>query len=410
MKRLSFFGVSIAVVILVALGVWFVNRPKPILTTSPVATISNTFPESQSALPSLLVTPIASNVRVASLEQPLKFQAITSPTQMISGSHVKTDTTGRALIEGVNTTILDSNTEITLSLIDPQKNKTRLQLEAGNVWSRVKKLSDKGEFYEIETQTARASVRGTSFGLSKKGNVTTLYVVEGIVNFGTIPPETDDSIRFSAANVSAGKKAVLVDGALVPIVSDITKKDKQDPWFVFNNPTVGVPPSSATIPSVNGRAQDQPLQRTTPSPSLNETISPPPSSEPSVPTETIQPPADAQRDQGTPPVAEETVTPNQTITPKTETTAELLLSSVSPSFMSAGSGGVVILTGVGFEKANVFSVFVGKTRFMNFQILNDTTIRFTIGIRQMSAGAYDVSVEGSHAEFASLSPGLILNP
>lgn len=422
MKRLSFFGVSIAVVILVALGVWFVNRPKPIITTSPVATISNTFPESQSALPSLLVTPIVSNVRFASLEHPSKFQAITSPTQMINGSHLKTDATGRALIEGINTTVLDSNTEITLSLIDPQKNKTRLQLEAGNVWSRVKKLADKGEFYEIETQTAHASVRGTSFGLSKKGSVTTLYVVEGIVNFGTIPPETDDSIRYSAANVSAGKKAVLVDGALVPIVSDITKKDRQDPWFLFNNPTVGVPPSSTTIPSANGQAspsaqatddrQGQPLQPTSSSSSLNEKILPPPSDGSSVFTETIQPPPstqppiDSSPGQGTPPITTDTTPPNRTIAPATPTSPELIFSSMSPNTMVAGSTLTATLSGSGFVNAGVSSLLIGSTRMTSFKVWDDSTIKVSIDAGQFPAGTYNVTVEGASNVSSTLSSAL----
>ncbi len=402
MKRLSFFGVSIAIVVLVALGVWFINRPKPILPVSPVATNSATFPESQLALPSLLVTPIASNVTVALAAQPLAFAPINTSTQVVGGSHVKTDATGRALIEGTHTTVLDSNTEITLAAFDTQKNQTRLRLEAGNVWSRVKKLSDKGEFYEIETQTARASVRGTSFGLSKKGNVTTLYVVEGIVNFGTIPPETDDSIRFSAANVSAGKKAVLLDGALVPIVSDITKKDKQDPWFVFNNPTVGAPPSSAVLIQNPSSAV---LTETISTP-LNEMIAP--AETPLSPVVSIQP------EQTTVPVIEETIPttptttppPNRTITPATPNSPELLLSTVSPNSIVAGTSATLTISGSGFIKAGVFTVLIGNTRMTSLKVVDDSTIQVSVSAGQFPAGSYNVLVEGTSNTTSTLFSGL----
>lgn len=393
MKRLSFFGVSIAVVIVIALGVWFMNRPAPKPVALPAASLTAPLSKSQPAVSSLLVTPIASSVSIAPSTNVSVFQSILTPTYVVEGSHVKTNTTGRALIEGTNTTVIDSNTEITLAVLDTQKNKTRLQLEAGQVWSRVKKLSDKGEFYEIETQHARASVRGTSFGLKKVGNVLTVYVVEGMVNFGTIPPETDDTIRFSAANVSAGKKAVLSDGDLVPVVSDITEKDRQDPWFLFNNPSVSAPPSTLT-PSITAAPTNVPTQTI-------ETISPP-SSGTSIGAETIQPPVDAT------PVPEPPPAPNRTITPATADSPELLLSSMSPNTMVAGTAVTFTLSGSGFVKANVSSVVIGNTRITSYKVIDDSTIRLSIDAGQFPAGDYDVTVEGMANTFSSLSPGLIV--
>ncbi|MCX6714685.1 MAG: FecR domain-containing protein [Candidatus Uhrbacteria bacterium] len=402
MKRLSFFGVSIAAVIAVALGVWFINRPVPKPVITPAASVSAPLPESQPAVSSLLVTPIASIVSVALSTNTSVFQPITSATQVVEGSHVKTSATGRALIEGMNTTVIDSNTEIALTVLDTQKNQTRLQLEAGQVWSRVKKLSDKGEFYEIESQNARASVRGTSFGLKRVGHVLTLYVVEGVVNFGTIPPNTDASIQYSSANVPAGKKAVLKDGDAAPVVSDLTDADKHDPWFVFNNPSVGAPPSSNTsAPSIT-------TQTNTSASNNTETIAPPPSNNVSTSTETILPPPS---DTSTPPepTPVSTPQPNRTITPATADSPELLLSSMTPSTMVAGSAVTFTLSGFGFQKAGVSSVLIGNTRITSFKVWDDSTIKMSVDAGQFTvAGDYDVTVEGAQSASSTLSPGLTI--
>lgn len=405
MKRLSFFGVSIAVVIIIALGIWFMNRPASKTIPAQSAQQTSLSERGQGTPPItevpsfLLVTPIASTVSIAPSTNVSVFQQISTPTQVVQGSHVKTDATGRALIEGINTTVLDSNTEITLAILDTQKNQSRFFLEAGQVWSRVKKLSDKGEFYEIETQNVRASVRGTSFGIKKVGNVFTVYVVEGIVNFGTIPPETDDAIRFSAANVGAGKKAVLIDGDLVPVVSDITEKDRQDPWFVYNNSV------SSNLNTIKWGEGTPPIMEGIPT----ESISPPPGSGTSMSTEIIAPSSDTvPQGQGTQPISGGGVQPNRTITPATDTSPELLLSTVSPNSMVAGTAVTFTLAGSGFVKAGVFSVFIGNTRMTSFKVVDDSTIRLSIDAGKFPAGDYDVTVEGTSGTTSTLSPGLIV--
>lgn len=314
MKRLSFFGIVLAVIILVVFGVWFVNSPTSKLSTTRETPIATPFPESQPALPSALVTPISSNVMIAPVSNTSNFQLISIATKAVSGSHVKTNATGRALLEGINTTVLDSNTELTIATLDMQKNQTRLQLEAGNVWSRVKKLSDEGEFYEIETQHARASVRGTSFGLKREGKKLTLYVTEGVVHFTPIAPQDDTSIQYSDANVKAGQKAILYEDDYLPTVSEITDADKKDPWFVFNNPSIGSQPSSKTsVPTSNRQTNTATSVRP-------ETIAPTPLTE-SPQTETA------------PPALEPTSVsePNRTIAPETTITAPQTQTITTPS-------------------------------------------------------------------------------
>ena len=94
------------------------------------------------------------------------------------------------------------------------------------------KLADKGEFYEIETQNARFCSRYCL--IQEKGNVITLYVTEGIVSLGSIS-SFDASIPFVAVNVPAGSMYGVTEGDEKAVVHVMTKKDKLDPWFIYNN-------------------------------------------------------------------------------------------------------------------------------------------------------------------------------
>lgn len=408
MKRLSFFLLGIFVIGLITTGIWFSFFAKPIVTQKPIKTIPTTItesatPTSQPEAPSEIVTPLASEVSISPFDDHDKtFHLITPSTDVLyrtvmQGHHVKTNATGRALLEGVNTTVLDSNSEVTIEALDTQKNQSRFFLEAGHIWSRVKKLSDKGEFYEIETQHARASVRGTSFGLKREGKKLILYVMEGVVNFGPIPPKDDTSIQYSDANVRAGQKAVLYEDDYLPTVSDITDVDKRDSWFVFNNPIAGTPTSLNTSVPLNNTQTNTSTSNTT------ETIAPPSSNNAST-TEMISPPPS---DTSTPSESIPAPQPNRTITPATSDSAELLLSSLSPNIMVAGTAVTFTLSGSGFVKAGVSSVFIGNMNVTSFKVWNDTTIKVSVDAGQFgTAGDYDVTVVGDANASSTLSPGL----
>ncbi|WP_166269450.1 FecR family protein [Marinobacter caseinilyticus] len=62
---------------------------------------------------------------------------------------------------------------------------TRLRLERGELSTDVKPLIEKGSRFEIETSSAVAAVRGTSFSLQTEPGMTRLQVREGAVAFGT---------------------------------------------------------------------------------------------------------------------------------------------------------------------------------------------------------------------------------
>jgi len=82
---------------------------------------------------------------------------------------------------------LDSNTEVTLTEIIQQEegNSVTIDQEFGRTWSTVQGISGIDD-YEVQTPTAVASVRGTSFDVNVSENGTTIIgVIRGIVNVST---------------------------------------------------------------------------------------------------------------------------------------------------------------------------------------------------------------------------------
>lgn len=151
-------------------------------------------------------------------------ELIDGESEANEGDTIRTSDSGRAIIEYDHVITLDADSEVVLARLDAGH--TTGRLSAGRVWSRVEKVFDQGEFYEIETTTTRAAVRGTSFGVSYIGGVTTIIVAEGSV-------EGEVFATRETFSVSAGEKARIVNGSVA--VSAIVLSD-HDEWFVFNNP------------------------------------------------------------------------------------------------------------------------------------------------------------------------------
>jgi len=162
-------------------------------------------------------------------------ETVQTPTDAYAGDQVETSLSGRGALEAGDGTLttIDYGTSLIVRSAEPTQ--TSLGLRLGSVWARVQKLFGKGEYFEIETQNAVATVRGTSFGLRYANGSTFLWVTEGTV---IIFPVLDD-VRHEEQGVSvpAGKKAeVHPDGTIT--LSDITETDKTDTWYLFNNPDV----------------------------------------------------------------------------------------------------------------------------------------------------------------------------
>lgn len=108
--------------------------------------------------------------------------------QLQSGYNVKTNDNSVAKIVFYDTQelILDEETEITItqSMIDensPFLTKVKINLNQGQVWSRLLEMFHPESLYEIEAENVVATVRGTSFNMSNISDQINVSVFENAV-------------------------------------------------------------------------------------------------------------------------------------------------------------------------------------------------------------------------------------
>ncbi len=335
MKNYLTIGGVVVICILIALGMWkFGSKNKPIENTNESPTVE---------LP-VTVSPLEPTVSVTKATS-TAFEEISEATKTNVGSKIKTGSSGRALIESssAHQTLIDYNTEITVSDDSKSEKKTKIALVSGAVWARLGKVFDSGEYYEIKTSNAVATVRGTSFGVWFKNGITTVAVTEGSIFFSAIDPKTGEVIPNSEVVVKAGEKAT-VDSAGKIVISKITTADKKEPWYIYNNPeektTVTVTPKTTTT------------SKPTPTPTPTPTPVPTPTPTPTVQANTFS------------------------------------ITNISPSTVNNAAGSSVTLKGEGFTRLK--SIVVGKLSVTNYRISSPTSIvLMTEGI---TPGTYDVSL------------------
>lgn len=319
--------IIIGIVILILLCGWFVFMQK---STRVYDGVSDTTSTSTSKETSVHVTVLHNNVSYKGIHD-ATYHEVQDSIQTPTGTYIKTSSDGRALIESIasHTTVLDYNTEIILAEnSDPKK--TQIELLSGAVWSRLQKIFDSGEFYEIKTGNAVAVVRGTSFGLWFKNGITTLIVTEGVVGLSLRDLKTGEAVSGSEVLVHSGQKAVLKQGSAI-VVYPISTSDKKEPWYVFNNP---VQTQSSTAQTV-----------------------------------------------ATPTTATSTISASST-----PTSPAVTITSLTPSTVEAGK--IVTIKGTGFTR--IKSIIIGNTSIQNFSIISPTSIQCNTG--GLSTGTYSVSI------------------
>ena len=304
----------------------------------------------QIAVPSVVhVTPIHSDVSVK--EGVSAFAVISEAKAVISGSTVKTSSTGRALIESASSHItrLDYDSQITIS---EEQRHTQIQLASGAVWSRLMNVFDSGETYDVQTPNAIASVRGTSFGVWYQTNTTILIVIEGEVLFS--PLDAPDK----AVHVRAGYKATRVGTGPVK-VEPLGKADRQLPWVTFNTDTPAVPSPTVTNSGVP--------TGTTPAPTEPS---------PTTPTTATQPAPVSSRDL-------------------------VRLSGINPTSIVEGSQEILTITGRNLDQVETLTI--GGTQIY-FSKVNTTTI--TASAPGLTPGRYSVSITAPDGRVSILSSAL----
>lgn len=167
--------------------------------------------------------------------------------QVTQGDWVRTgvDSSAKIVYEDGNQTVIDANTKINIQRLtsSPKGKETSVKLFAGGVWSKIKKMLNIGDSYEVETPTAVMGVRGTLYLVSvdENGQVS-VDVLEGAVAAGANNDPAGGGTSFlvgtgSSLNVGASGQtgaqapidiATLVESVspsvLVDIVNDIVER------------------------------------------------------------------------------------------------------------------------------------------------------------------------------------------
>jgi mannose-6-phosphate isomerase-like protein (cupin superfamily) len=213
---------------------------------------------------------LAQNV-TASIGDDRTWSPATAGMPLPVGTRLRTDTNGRAQItyfEG-STSRLETGTEIEITqtgqLKDAEGNTLiRMMQSAGSTWHRVKRLISSNSRYEIQTPTAVAAVRGTTFRADVRADgTTTFFVVEGSVSVQTAS---------GIVVVEAGQKLTVPPGGKVTAsdIQAITPADR-DVWYVYNmgldDQMTAVETGASTLPTPTPTPDTAGSGETSPGPS-----------------------------------------------------------------------------------------------------------------------------------------------
>ena len=331
MKSYLITGGVILICVLIALSFWKFGP-----NTEPLKIKNNT----NTAETPITVNPLEPTVSITQ-STTTDFSEIKETVKTSVGSKIKTGSVGRALIESSSNhqTLIDYNTEVTVSDDSKKEKKTKIALASGAVWARLSKVFDSGEYYEVKTGNAVATVRGTSFGVWYRNGFTTVVVTEGSIYLSAVDPNTGEVIPNTEVIVKAGQKATLGKDGKISI-SKITSFDKQEPWYIYNNPE-----------------DKTPVTVTTPTPKPVSTTT---NTTPTTPT---------------------VVTPTTVQTPFT-------ITSIIPTSADNGAGTIITLKGDGFQKLK--SIIIGRNSVTNYRIVSPTNIQ--IMTDGLPPGTFNVSI------------------
>jgi len=136
---------------------------------------------------------------------------------------------------------LDEETSVNLTefFSEAQSSGVKLELNSGNLWSRVQRLLDKETNYEVQTANAVAVVKGTIFNMVYKEGKTKLEVLSNKVAIKAIDPQTKQTLAGGEAEVETGN-SVEMDTKEPPtaqkplVIKILSAADLDRPWFKDN--------------------------------------------------------------------------------------------------------------------------------------------------------------------------------
>ena len=191
------------------------QKPVPSNTTAPTKTPVPTNPPSVIQPNAIAQIRTSSNGVTISDSVNGNNKAATTNTKVYPGSTVSTNSTSKAEIVFSNGSVtrLDSSTSVTVTDNSGESFDVSILIDAGRIWSRIKKLTGSGENYDTQTDSMVATVRGTSYGHEKDvldgEPVDKIITVEGEVEGSCIPRNGQRSDQEdSTISVSKNQKGI----------------------------------------------------------------------------------------------------------------------------------------------------------------------------------------------------------
>lgn len=167
---------------------------------------------------------------------------VTGPSQLSNGDKVTTGPASAATITFPNgsETRLDENTSLTITTTG---DKVSLFQNLGRSWSRVAKLAGTSETFEVETPTAVATVRGTSFATTISGDDSSIDTDEGQVEVAPVDVVSGKRTRLQSISVDAGNSTSIKKSDLADLRTNrkhlikeaIKTETKDSAWFKENH-------------------------------------------------------------------------------------------------------------------------------------------------------------------------------
>lgn len=116
------------------------------------------------------------------------------------GTHIRTQEDSSAILSfsDMSTFVLKQESEVVLDT--PPGPESKIKLVAGNIWVNIKKMVKEGSM-SIEMNQAVAGIKGTTFTLSDKDGISSIKVIEGLVEF-------TGKIDGHMENIAAGEAVV----------------------------------------------------------------------------------------------------------------------------------------------------------------------------------------------------------
>jgi len=155
---------------------------------------------------------------------------------VVSGTTIETGAKSFvAIYFGENIIRLSENTALSIDKLETAANseQTELNLEMGEVFSKVVKKLVKGDSYQIKTPTTVAAIRGTEFGVLERDGKSKISCLSGKVKVANITLQKDkEDLEF--VEVSSNEEVQVISNQPLEVTA-LSEEDRKRMENIFSN-------------------------------------------------------------------------------------------------------------------------------------------------------------------------------